>query len=759
MTHKGPVLKKLLISLSVCSASMGVLAQQAGSGSAIYALEEVVVTAQKRSESLQDVPVAVTSFSADEIRTKQIRGAEDLAMHVPNLQVATPIGDGIPVFALRGISMSDYSLSQNSPIATYYDEVYKGNWAILGLGMYDLERVEVLKGPQGTLYGKNTTGGAVNLIARKPEFDTNGYLTLGYGRYAHRSAEGAYETAIGDSLGARVAFTYDKANGYMANKFPGKKALNDMDQYGIRGTLRYQPEDALDIVLRVSASRQESGGFGVSPVPSESGVGGPIYNLFGLPGDFRPGLDDREHSSPLDTRRDLRSHAASLHVNFDMENDLTVTSITSWDKGDIKFVEDADGTPLMIINGSNYAEATQVAQDLRLTSSYEGPFNFIVGAYFSEEKVETRTDLLYFGDIDVTGDGIINADDCIAGGFFIACEYGNSFEQKKTSHAFYSDLTYELTERATIRGGLRYTHDKISLDDFIAQIRSADSTPIVNTIPGNYEGPIDATTSRRIYDDNVSGKLGVDYRISDEVMVYATYSRGYRSAAFNAQAFALPEELTVAKPEDVDAYELGLKGEFFDRRLRFNTALFRYDYKNQQVLNVNPATQAQVLISLPESEVTGAEFDLTYIATTNLLLSLSGGFLDTEIKKGQASGADVKGNELLSSPSRNLTGSIDWSIPVGDLGSADFRIDVSHVSDYHYDLVNSVAATQDGYTLVNGQLRFQPYDGRYSVTLWMKNITNRFYAPVKYDVQEITGFVYRQVNKPRTYGVTFGMEF
>src|SRR5690606_9330381 len=105
-------------------------------------------------------------------------------------------GDGIPVFALRGISMSDYSLSQNSPIATYYDEVYKGNWAILGLGMYDLERVEVLKGPQGTLYGKNTTGGAVNLIARKPEFDTNGYLTLGYGRYAHRSAEGAYETAI-----------------------------------------------------------------------------------------------------------------------------------------------------------------------------------------------------------------------------------------------------------------------------------------------------------------------------------------------------------------------------------------------------------------------------------------------------------------------------------------------------------------------------------------------------------------------------------
>ncbi|HHX83495.1 MAG TPA: TonB-dependent receptor plug domain-containing protein, partial [Pseudomonadaceae bacterium] len=403
-----------MLSLSVCSASMGALSQQAvGSGPGTYALEEVVVTAQKRSESLQDVPVAVTSFSADDIKTKQIRGAEDLAMHVPNLQVATPIGDGIPVFSLRGISMSDYSLSQNSPIAIYYDEVYKGNWAILGLGMYDLERVEVLKGPQGTLYGKNTTGGAVNFIARKPEFDTNGYLTLGYGRFAHRTAEGAYETVLGDSLGARVAFTYDKSNGYMANKSPGKKALNDQDQYGIRGSLRYQPTETVDIVLRGSTSRQESGGFGVSPVPSESGVGGPIYNLFGLPGDFRPGLDDYEHNSPLDTRRDLRSHAVSLHADIDMRNDLTITSITSWDKGEIKFVEDADGTPLVVVNGSNYADASQITQDFRLTSSYSGPFNFIVGGYYSVEDVETVTDLQYFADVDVTGDGVIDADDCI----------------------------------------------------------------------------------------------------------------------------------------------------------------------------------------------------------------------------------------------------------------------------------------------------------------------------------------------------------
>lgn len=720
-------------------------------------LEEIIVTSQKRSESLQDVPISVSSMSADDIAAKRIHGAEDLAMHVPNLQVNSPIGDGLPVFSLRGISMSDFSLSQNSPIATYYDEVYKGTWAIMGLGMYDLERIEVLKGPQGTLYGKNTTGGAVNLIARKPEFDTNGYVNFGYGRYSHRTVEGAYETPLSDNVAARVAFIYDKSDGYVKNKYPGKKDLNDQDQYGVRATLRYQPTEAVDIVFRGSTSRQDSAGFAISAEPGPQGVGGPMYEDFGLSGDFRKGLGKREISSPSDTRRELRSHAASLHADIDLNDELTLTSITSWDKGEIEFDEDADGTPLMVIEGSNYADVKQITQDFRLTSSFVGPLNFIVGAYYSKEDLNAVTTNTYFSDLDVDGNGVIDGDDCAHDDqFFLACEYGNSFDQEKISYAFYSDLTYELSDKTTLRGGLRYTKDKLRLDDFIARLSSVDSVPIVNTIPG---GPLDATTSRRTSDNNVSGKIGIDYRISDDVMVYGNYSRGYRSAAFNAQAFAMPEELTIAEPEDVDAYEIGLKGEFFDRKLRFNAALFRYDYKNQQVLNVSPDTHAQVLISLPKSEITGAEFDLTYMATSNLVLALSGGFLDTEVKEGEAEGVNVKGNKLLSSPSKNFTGSIDWSFPVLGWGSADFRIDASYVSDFHHDLVNSRAATQDSYTLANSQIRFMPNDEKYALTLWVKNLTDRFYAPTRYDVLEVAGYVYRHVNRPRTYGVTFSVDF
>ena len=155
------------------------------------ALEEIIVTAQKRAESLQDVPVSITAFSGEALARRQIRGPEDLALSVPNMQTNNVLGDGVPIFSLRGISMSDFSLSQNGPIATYYDEVYKGNVALLGLAFYDIERVEVLKGPQGTLYGKNTTGGAINLVSRAPDFSNEAYISLSAGNFNYWQAEGA----------------------------------------------------------------------------------------------------------------------------------------------------------------------------------------------------------------------------------------------------------------------------------------------------------------------------------------------------------------------------------------------------------------------------------------------------------------------------------------------------------------------------------------------------------------------------------------
>jgi len=731
--------------------------QPAASPEDAVAIEEIVVTAQKRAESLQKVPVSITALSADELAARQIRAPEDLVMGVPNLQSNAAIGDGVPIFSLRGISMSDFSFAQNGPIATYYDEVYKGNFALLGLNLFDLERVEVLKGPQGTLYGKNTTGGAINLISRKPDFTTGGNLSLGYGNFDHFMADGAAQTALSEVLAARVAFTFERGDGWMKNVSPGKSDLNAVRQYGVRGTLLYRPSDTVDVTLRLATSLQNPVNYGTPPIPGPDGVGGTVYPFFGIPADFRTGLGRREVDTPEVFRRRARTYAVSATANIRVGDDLTVTSISSWDKGTLYNHEDADGTPLALTEAVYYGRTRQFAQDLRLTSDFDGPFDFIVGGYFHRERVFNFTDINYFRDLDVNGDGPIDAQDCIDGGGFLACQVGNRLDQSKDSYALYSDASYQLTEVLKLRGGLRYTHDKGRLRNFQAQARDFNGVPLINFIPGSATD-LDATTSQRFSNDNVSGKIGLDYQVSGNVMAYASYSRGYRGAAFNGQAFFSPAELTIARPEKIQAVEIGLKSDLFDRRVRINGAAFWYGYRNQQFLDTDPVTTIPALINLPKSRIFGGELELQVRPVPSLTLSGALGLLDTKVKEGTAQGMDVAGKRLIQAPSVSLTSSVDWALPLGDLGSLDTRVDLAYASKQYFDIINRPSTTEDGYTLINGRIRFHPEDDRYGISVWVKNLTNAFYYTNMIDASGI-GFIYTHQNARRTYGVTFDMTF
>ena len=222
------------------------------------------MTAQKRTESLQSVPVSVTVLTGAQLSRLKFDSPSDLVTQIPNLQVDGIIGEGSPLFALRGVSMFDYSLSQDSPVASYVDEVYKGNVALFGVEMYDLERIEVLRGPQGTLYGKNATGGAINFITRKPGFEESGYIKIGAGNYDRKEAEGAFQTGlIPDRLAVRAAFTYTKANGFLQNVLPGHPDLEGIDQYGVRLSLLYKANESLDFTLRYSKSMQDPQDYGI----------------------------------------------------------------------------------------------------------------------------------------------------------------------------------------------------------------------------------------------------------------------------------------------------------------------------------------------------------------------------------------------------------------------------------------------------------------------------------------------------------------
>lgn len=721
-------------------------------------LAEIVVTAQKRQESLQAVPVSITAMSGSELAKRQIRGVDDLVTSVANLQVNTPLGEGVPVFSLRGVTMSDIGLAQNGPVAVYYDEVYKGNFAIMGLGMFDLERVEVLKGPQGTLYGKNTTGGAVNMITRKPTFDTQAQFSLGYGNYNRIMSDGAVEAALSPSLGLRVAYTFERADGWTKNRYPGARDLDSTRQYGVRASLRYRPNDAVDITIRAATTLQNPDDYAVYAIPGKNGIGYPIYSLFGMPATTREGLGRREVRIPKVSRRHFRTYAVAANADFRLGDDLTLTSITSWDRGTIHFSEDSDGSESNDSIVTYGGKTEQITQDLRLTSDFSGPFNFILGAYYSVEKLKNETTLDFYHDVDVNGDGKIDGQDCLDGGGFIACTIYNRFNQKKTSIALYSDFRYNINDQLTFRGGLRYTNDKGDLTGFRAQLFSVDGTPLANIIPGSATD-LYATTSRHFKIDNLSGKIGLDYKPSKNALIYASYSIGYRGSSFNSQAFFSPGELTTVKPETLRAAEIGFKTDWFDHKVRLNGSAFWYSYINQQTLRVDPNTALQLLINLPKARIRGAELDLQVRPTSRLTLSAGIGLLETRVLKGIGPENEFRGNKLISAPRFTLTSSADWTMPVGAWGAADLRVDLAHSSGQNYDLANSPAAYEKAFTVANARMRLHPEGDRFGVALWAKNLTNTYYRTNRVDVLEGFGYIYTHVNEPRTYGVTLDARF
>jgi iron complex outermembrane receptor protein len=280
-----------------------------------------------------------------------------------------------------------------------------------------------------------------------------------------------------------------------------------------------------------------------------------------------------------------------------------------------------------------------------LTSDFSGPFNFILGAYYHREKVFNATTFEIAKDVDSDGlPGVTDADCAI--GLPLGCLFANQFDQLKKSFAIYTDFNFAVTDSLKLRGGLRYTHDTGTQTDFTSDALGPNGVLVVNLIP---------SSNLRYKKNNISGKIGLDYQLASGNMIYANYSRGYRANSFNAQAFFDPSELSVAKPEGVDAFELGAKTQFADRRITLNMAGFYYKYKNQQFINVDPGTAAQTLLNIPSSRIMGGEAELTARASDTLTIRAGLGILDTKIEKGIVSGIMCQATSCptrLRSPSR-----------------------------------------------------------------------------------------------------------
>ncbi len=774
-------------------------------------IQEVVVTAQKRAESLQSVPVSVTAITSAQLGEIKMDTPSDLTSQVPNLQVNGIVGEGTPLFSLRGVSMFDYSLSQSSPVASYVDEVYKGNFVLFGVEMFDLDRVEVLRGPQGTLYGKNTTGGAVNFITHKPGFDDEASFKIGFGNYSRKEVEGAVQKVlVSDRLSARFAFTYTKVDGFIHNVLPGHPDLEGVDQYGLRLSVLFKATDTLEFWLRWVKSMQDPqnyaiiGGCATPPVNPAvcpgSGLG------VGFTGTYRT-VDGTATGRPLaldeiamdfTPRRRQDDQGLALTANWSMTPGLTLTSLSSWDEGQLYNPEGTDGSPIDIFKIPYFGKTRQVTQDLRVTSSFDGPFNFIGGAYYQHEIIYNQTSNYFMtspqaltnlytnlglGPLPIYGD----YRDCVAssfggagfGGYAVGsiinpgCQYYNQFDQIRNSWAVYTDGSYKLTDLFKLRAGVRYTHENAIQKNALSQLRGSDGVPIGNIIPGqvvggvyspvealpgspNYAAIVNQTTSQALHNTAVTGRAGVDVTPTRDILLYASYSRGFRSAAFNGQFFFTNLDFTTVKPETVDSFEIGAKTAWLENRLQLNGALFYYQYKNQQYVDVQPSGQ-QPLINLPKSRIEGGELELVTRPVRNLTVRAGLGALNTRVQEARiyiyngSGGIDISGDQLPYAPKFSGTLGADWDAITASAAVLTLHVDGSYSSRQYFELRNEERIAQGSYGLLNGRISLHSPEDRWALGLWVKNAADKFYATNIVDLQGL-GYDYRHRGVPRMYG-------
>ncbi|RSY82013.1 TonB-dependent receptor [Sphingomonas koreensis] len=744
---------------------------------------EIVVTANRRAENLQSVPATVAAITGDSLQSRGIVSASDIGGSLPNLRVNSPFSQTQPNFTIRGIGVAnEFNSNAQSPIGVYFDEVYQGFRPSHGAALYDLERIEVLKGPQGTLYGRNTTGGAINLISRRPDLNgANGYITASYGNYNAIMVQGAVEqTLVEDKLGIRLALTRTKRDGFIENVgpengFPGIAGDEDYqaeDNIAGRATIRFKPNPDLDITLRGYFAYSDPIGSGGVPF-----LIGP--NQTDLIGYSRAGLGRRQVITPGQGKFITKSKGVQGRIDWTL-GDIVLTSVSGYDKDEYNLSFDFDGSPTVI---GQYRDSRSsfygLSQDLHLTYDGEG-FNIIGGVYAGKQQVRTFQDLVYFGFLnDFAGPNQFNP-----GGLFFtgpgappptAVSTGAGFTQKQTSYAIYAEAKVDITDKFNITVGGRITRDKVTFEDYYSLLRDSSFNPALyaytsgRTTPGIgiLTGGISPTLEQKA--TKPTGRVILSYDIADRSLVYASYSRGYRSGSYNGSSPVI--QPNGVGPEYVDAYEAGFKSRFWDNRIQLNGSIFYSKYIGQQVQEV--ANGAAFIRSL-SGRLYGAELELTAQPVEDFRLVAAVGYLNTRYDDNQflapgdpratdPRGISLGGNEFPFAPEWTASISPEWTaLRTENDGKLVLSGEVQYQSHQWYDFFNAKQAVgplrngQKAYTLVNGRVAFET--PRFTVAAFIKNAFDVYYNSYGINVESF-GADFFVPGPPRTFGGEVSFRF
>lgn len=729
--------------------------------------QEIIVTAQKREQSANTVPMSITAVGGDQLQLLGVKEVSDLVKVTPGLSVNVSTA-GTVVYTLRGIGYNDTALSTRPAVTVYLDEAPVPFAPQTAGASLDVERVEVLKGPQGTLFGNNSTGGAINYVAVKPTPDFEAGGTFTYGRFNQVDLSGFVSGPLSGTLSARLAVEHRGMSEWQKNHVRDD-SLGKQDFTNARGSLLWKPSDSLRAQLTVNRWVDRSDSQSAQLVEVREQIAG-FLQFTGLAGYPLPSSGNRaaDWDEGIDYARNNKFFQTIARLDYDLTPDLTLTSLTNYIDYKHDLPTDTDGTAVGNIFVASAGSAETFSQEVRLAAKFDRA-NAVIGVNYSKDKV-TEAQAVSIPDSSTA--------------YFLAAVSGqpqptgfvNTKRENIRSYAVFGNLEYEIAPDITLQGGVRYTNTRDRYEGCSADNGDGTMGAVFGVLFGTPIGPGDCITldlatgipSLSVTDldeDNISWRAGVQWQPENSTLLYANVSKGYKAGGFPSLVATTSPGLEPATQESVLGYEAGFKKGLFDRKLQVNGAVFYYDYRDKQVTGtiadpvLGPIAK---LVNVPRSSVFGAELDLSMQPVRGLTLTAAGSYIKTKVKDHftafDALGTlrDLDGTVLPFAPQWQLSANARYEFPVSPDLNGFLGVNLSYQSKSYSDLGELDLTRVRGYTLTDIQAGVASDDGNWRAYVWGRNVFDTHYW---FNQVRLVDTVSRWTGRPATYGVTLSYTF
>jgi Outer membrane receptor proteins, mostly Fe transport len=698
---------------------------------------DIVVTAQKRAQNVQDVGITISAFSAETLENAGITDATQLTQLTPALNLSGSYGGQVLSFAIRGVTQQDFSAQAEGPVAVYLDDGYMALNNSAGVGLFDLDHVEVLKGPQGTLFGRNATGGLVNIITRKPSDVADGYVTLSYGSYNDARAEAAFGGPLADGIAFRVAGAVSSNNAYIKNLSPTGGDLGGSHGYALRGHLSFDLSPDADLLVSGYASKSYTSWapyyvFTSSSVVDANGV---EQNTVEVPGPTGAGSP----VTPGGSRRVISNYAqdsggtnslrgATAKLTFDFGPELTL--LTDYKDAETRFLIDAEGAS-SLFNGDTRSRVRNFSQEARLFGRSDG-WRWYAGAYYLHINAQVDPNRSPFPALGVIVD-----------------DYNKLVTD---SYSLFGQVEIDLSPRVSLVTGARVTRE---VKDF--QYRAQAFSTDLSAQPLADLGPARAPYEAHQADWLFNGKAQLEFRPQDGLLFYAGWSRGSKAGNFTspyAGSTTFPDSALSYKPETLNSYEIGGKADLFDRAVQLNGAVFAYDYKNYQSFQF--VGLSSLVINRP-AKTYGGEASVVIRPTDNLTITGGGSYTDNNIKDVPVGGV-IKDRVAPFTSKWQALASISYSWPMFG-GTMTAHANGHYTGPFYFSVSNFSTTRVAGYTTVDMHLSWEDPRDLWKVSVFGTNIGQEKYRTVGFDLTGLCGCTQVGYGRPRWLGASVTRKF